>query len=253
MKLTMRRYQDDEDYRRIREFLRNAFLLNDRRERSWPAYRFDYWRWHGVENLGHGRLEEDVLIWETPDGRIAAVLNPESPGTAFLQLHPAFCTPELVEEMVDVAETRLAVSGSNDRRSLLVFAHDYDGLRLEMLTRRGYTPHDYSEWHHRRPATQPIPDVPVPAGYTVRSLGGVEEHRARSWVSWKAFYPDEPYDRYEGWEWYRNVQRAPLYRRDLDIVAVAPDGEFASFCTIWFDDVTRSGAFEPAGTAPAHQ
>jgi ribosomal protein S18 acetylase RimI-like enzyme len=49
------------------------------------------------------------------------------------------------------------------------------------------------------------------------------------------------------------VQRAPLYRRDLDLVAVAPGGEFASFCTVWFDNVNRMGVFEPVGTAPAHQ
>jgi hypothetical protein len=35
-----------------------------------------------------------------------------------------------------------------------------------------------------------------------------------------------------GWRWYRDVQRAPLYRRDLDLVAVAPDGELAAFCTL---------------------
>jgi predicted N-acetyltransferase YhbS len=72
-------------------------------------------------------------------------------------------------------------------------------------------------------------------------------------VSWRVFHPDDPDDQSEGWEWYSNIQRAPLYRRDLDVVAVAPGGEFASFCTVWFDDVTRTGAFEPVGTAPAHQ
>ena len=41
--------------------------------------------------------------------------------------------------------------------------------------------------------------------------------------------------------------------RTYRIVAVAPSGEFAAFCTVWFDDVTRTGAFEPVGTAPAHR
>ena len=49
------------------------------------------------------------------------------------------------------------------------------------------------------------------------------------------------------------MQRGPLYRRDLDLVAVAPDGELAAFCTVWFDDVLRSAVFEPVGTHPAHQ
>lgn len=30
-------------------------------------------------------------------------------------------------------------------------------------------------------------------------------------------------------------------------------GEYASFCTVWFDALTRTGAFEPVGTAPDHQ
>jgi len=36
-------------------------------------------------------------------------------------------------------------------------------------------------------------------------------------------------------------------------VAVAPDSKYAAFCTIWFDDVTRSAYFEPEGTAPQQQ
>jgi len=53
--------------------------------------------------------------------------------------------------------------------------------------------------------------------------------------------------------WYHNIQTAPLYRRDLDLVAVAPDGAVAAFCTIWFDDVTRSAYFEPVATVPAQR
>ena len=40
--------------------------------------------------------------------------------------------------------------------------------------------------------------------------------------------------------WYHHIQSAPLYRRDLDIVAVAADGSIGAFCTAWFDDVTRA-------------
>jgi mycothiol synthase len=34
---------------------------------------------------------------------------------------------------------------------------------------------------------------------------------------------------------------------------VAPTGELAAFCTVWFDDVTRTAVFEPVGTHPDHQ
>lgn len=36
-------------------------------------------------------------------------------------------------------------------------------------------------------------------------------------------------------------------------MAIAPDGAIAAFCTIWFDDVTRSAYFEPVATVPAHR
>jgi ribosomal protein S18 acetylase RimI-like enzyme len=251
----MHRLQHEDETWRIRAFLREVFLLNGRREVSWHVNRFDYWRWHGVENMRQTRLE-DVHMWETEDGRIAAVLNPEGPGDAFLQVHPNLRTPALDEEMLAVAEKHLAAPGPDGQRKLWIWVDEKDEIRQGILERRGYARHDgaITEAHYRfRPLSRPIPAVPVAAGYTVRSLGGVEEFPARTYVSWQAFHPDEPDEGYEGWEWYHNIQRAPLYRRDLDIVAVAADGEFASFCTVWFDDVTRSGVFEPVGTAPAHQ
>jgi mycothiol synthase len=253
MKLIRRKYQYDEDYWRIRDFLRQVFLLNNRRELSWQVYRFDYWRWHGIENMGHGRLEKDVFIWETADGRIVAVLNREAPGSVHLQMHPDGCTSELVEEMIATAEEHLTIPSRNAKRTLRIWTDSQNELHHEILKGRGYIKDSVAEYQRRRPLSKEIPNVAIAEGYTVRALGDDDEFPKRSWVSWRAFHPNEPDDKFEGWDWYRNIQRAPLYRRDLDIVAVAPNGEFASFSTIWFDDVTRTGSFEPVGTAPEHQ
>jgi mycothiol synthase len=253
MKLTMRKYRDEDDYWRIRAFLRHLFLRNDRRELSWQVYRFDYWRWHGIENLGHGCLEDDVFFWETDDGQTVAVLNREGPGQAFLQVDPGLRTPELEAEMLAAAEANLGVRNAKGQRTLDVWANAQDGARQALLASRGYVRSDWPEYQRRRSLTVPVPELPVAASYTVRALGDADELPARCQLSWQAFHPDDPEDAPGDWDWYPNIQRAPLYRRDLDLVAVAPDGELAAFCTVWFDDVTRTGAFEPVGTAPAHQ
>ena len=103
MKLTRRTY-NGEDYWRIRKFLRDVFLLNGKRQQSWDVVRFDYWRWHGIENCERLPLEEMVFLWETDDGQIAAVLNPEGRGDAFLQVHPGYRSSALEEEMLAAAE-----------------------------------------------------------------------------------------------------------------------------------------------------
>ena len=214
MRLAKRLYQKQEDYWRIREFLRRVFALNNRRELSWQVYRFDYWRWHGIENIGHAQMDQDVFIWEAADGQIAAVLNPESPGTAFLQVHPGLRTRALEEEMLTLAEVQLATARGDSPRNLWVFCHGDDSLRQDVLSRRGYKQTDFTEHHHVRRLSgtdaEPLPDISVAAGYSIRALGDVDELPARSWASWKAFHPNDPDDQYEGWEWYRNVQRAPL-------------------------------------------
>lgn len=254
MKSTLRRYQKAEDYWRIRTFLRDVLLINDRRQISWDVARFDYWRWHGILNMGDGTLEDDVFIWEDDNGEIVAVLNREAPGSVFLNLRPDFRSGELEAEMLSVAEKHLAVPAGDTCRVLHVWAQKEDTSFHEILRNRGYSisKKRKSEHQRRRLLSEPILSIMPAEGYAIRALGDVDEHPARCLVSWQAFHPNAPDEDYEG-GWYHNIQKAPLYRRDLDIVVVAPNGEFAAFCTIWFDDVTRTGLFEPVGTAPDHQ
>jgi ribosomal protein S18 acetylase RimI-like enzyme len=253
MNMRVRQYQDESDYWKIREFLRQTFLKNNRRELSWQASRFDYYRWHVVENISRRKLEKDVHVWEDGEGQIAAVLNPEGPGYAYMQVDPEYKSRELEQEMLDVAEEKLVVSKGEERLKLNVFAGKTDMLRQDILRQRGYELSNTREHHHSCLISNTLPEVILPEDYKVRALGDIEELPARSFLSWKAFHPQEPVEDYEGWEWYLNIQRAPLYRRDLDLVVTSPGGELCSFCTVWFDDVTRVGSFEPVGTAPEYQ
>lgn len=248
-----RPYRPD-DYWDIRAFLREVSLRNDRRDLSWSLLRWDYWRWHVHANIHLFDLPHSVFVWEV--GRtLAAVLNPDGPGEAFFQVHPDRADSALEAEMLATAEQCLAAELAGGRRQLTVWVPAVCADRQRLLTSRGYVCHGGAEHMRRRPlaAEERFAALPLPDGYCVRALGDETELPARSWVSWKAFHPDEPDERYEGWTWYRNVQRVPLYRRDLDLVAVAPDGTLAAFCTVWLDDVTRTAVFEPVGTHPAHR
>jgi len=253
MKPTMRPYQTEEDYWRIRQFLRDVALLNDRHDYSWSLLRWDYWRWHVNMNIFHFNLEDVIYLWEM-DGQIAAMLNPDGNGEAFFQIHPAFRGNVSMSEMLDVAEQKLPKTNEDGKKELLVWVNENDDSTKKLFSEREYVRSKFLAEHMRRRCfSRAIPDSVLPSGYTVRALGDEAELPARSWLSWKVFHPDEPEEKYQGWEWYRNVQRVPLYRRDLDIVAVASGGELAAFCTVWFDDVTRTAVFEPVGTHPDHQ
>jgi mycothiol synthase len=253
MRPTLRTYQNEHDYWRIREFLREVSLLNDRHDYSWSLLRWDYWRWHGIKNMLHFWLQDIITLWEMK-GQIVAMLNPEGMGEAFFQIHPAFRADVPLAEMLNVAETKLSKTNEAGKTELVVWVNAADEAAKTLFTEWGYARSKWNAEHMRRRFfTQPVPDSLPKSGYSVRALGDESELPARSWLSWKAFHPDEPDEKYQGWEWYKNVQRVPLYRRDLDIVAVADDGELAAFCTVWFDDVTRTAVFEPVGTHPNHQ
>jgi GNAT superfamily N-acetyltransferase len=251
MRLVRRKYQNEEDYWRIRAFLHRVFMRYERRAVCWPVYRWDYWRWHTNAAVWRFSLEAAVFLWETGDGEVAAVLHPDGPGEALLHVHPDFRSADLEVEMMNTAETHFAVSRQDGQR-LAIWAHQCDALRQDLLARRGFSRGPHPEWQLRRSMDQPAPDFQPLAGYTVRALED-DELPARSWLAWKTLHPDQPDERYAGWEWYRCVQAAPLYRRDLDLVIAAPDGELTAFCTVWFDDAAGTASFEPVGVHPAHR
>jgi hypothetical protein len=117
---------------------------------------------------------------------------------------------------------------------------------------RGYTKQTTTE-HQRWRTLDSLPNFSLPDVYKLDIVNADAILPARSWASWRAFHPDEPDEKYQGWEWYFNVQRAPLYRRDLDLVARVSIGDIAAFVTVWWDEGAKTGTFEPVGTHATYE
>ncbi len=256
MNTSFRPYQTEEDFWRMRAFLREVFVLNNRLERSWHVARLEYARWHSLMNCAQVRMEDVAFLWEEDGELIGFVMPDGGKGEAHLCVHPAVQTRELEEQMLSVAEERLANETPDGEYKLRVWSPEQDALRREMLCQRGYSKADWAESVWQRDLVEPIPDVPLAPGYSIRPLGDGLELLERCYASGLGFHRGDiniAVENRNDVTWYRNIQTAPLYRRDLDLIVAAPDGSIAAFCTIWFDDVTRSAYFEPVATVPAHQ
>ena len=256
MTFRLKTYESPDDYWHARQFFRAALAANPRPSETWHIGQFDYWRWHGLENVVE-RPPSELRYWEAPGGEIAGVLVQGDPGVCHPMVDPRVAADELLEEMLDVAESECTATLRDGRRAAFVWVDEKDDRLNKLVEARGYERFEsaHSMEHN---AWQPLPEAPEPtpiaAGYASRSMGDVEELPARSLASWRSFHPEEAD---EGADptgaWYRNIQRAPLYRRDLDVVAVTGEGEIASFSTCYFDDVSRTGVFVLVGSAPPHQ
>ena len=246
MKLSMRPYRDESDYWRIRGFLRRVLLANNLFEHSWHLARFDYWRWHVTSCGGPPPGSETVFMWETPSGEIAAVLNPEGPSDAWIQIHPDYRSRELEEEMISVAED-MYLRNEVEKLTFMTFAEDT--LRIKILSLRGYHREGWSEQYRTMDLGFAVKAPELREGYRIRHQRP-EDVRSRIRASWRAFHPNDPDDSFDGENWYANIERIPTYRRDLDLIAVNEDDEVSGFCTIWYDDMTRTGYMEPVGRKP---
>lgn len=252
MTITSREYRGEADYQRVRELLIESYTITQRMH-NWGLDRWDFFRFSGrvFDEMANSRgWEKDVHLWEDGFGKLVGVVNPEDRGTVFVQIHPDHRCLE--DEMFDWAERRHQASrpADADRWPLSTSVYDYDRERAALLTQRGYRNLGLGGYKRRCALERPIPDAPLPAGYSIRNIRGKDQRDLAKWaaVDNQAFNITK-----HTAETVQVRLRAPTYRQDLDLVAVAPDGTFASFCIVWFDEVNRYGAFEPVGTHPAHR
>jgi GNAT superfamily N-acetyltransferase len=117
-----------------------------------------------------------------------------------------------------------------------------DAVRQRIFERLGYQPvATPGMLYTTRALREPIPDKPLPDGFSMRPVAGEQGAGLVAEVHNGAFTPK--------WdaEQYLAVMRTPGFHIDHELVVVAPDGRFAAFVIIWLDPISRTGYFEPVG------
>jgi len=269
MKTILKAYDPSKDFLRIRDFLIDTFTLY-KRPFNWLIDRWNFVRYFGVPVHSYYNVqyfgvptrtyhsfrdelpfwEERIGIWENEDGDIVGVVNTdnEEPGEAFIQIHPDFTF--LYDEMVTYIEEHLA-----DRVGNIGYVKLYinEGTELEQIAReRGYRKLGrgipFLEY-----TIDEIPEPQLPEGFVIKSVldeDDVEKRRTAKAIAFGGHYGPSYWPPASA---YKKMQQAPDYRKDLDLFIVAPNGDYASFCTIWIDVKNKYGNFEPVGTHIEYQ
>jgi ribosomal protein S18 acetylase RimI-like enzyme len=204
------------------------------------------------------RDEEDeyIKIWEETDGvdlspvsRIAAVTFLQPSGNCWIQIHPdyRFLEKEIVPWLEK--QQRQARRSENLESELRFRVDETDEKRKALLTKLGYKDLGLKEYNRRRPTDAPIPEYRLPDGFSIRSVD-VEEDFVQYKKVQSAVFPHCSCMTERSAKIYAT---ASFYKKDLDLVAVDRHGNFAAFCTVRMDPMSRMAELEPVGTHPNYR
>ncbi len=250
MALKVRNYSGPEDYYRVSEFLTRHHRPGNR-DRNWLEPMWEYMHFHPMFD---STSVERIGIWEDA-GEIVAMVNYESTlGEAFFQFHPAY--HHLHVEMLDYAETHLTgVSQKDGRTYLAAFVPEDDAELRALVQARGYEVRpEGTRPLYRFDLPDPFPAIPLAEGFRLSTLAEECDWAKVHTVLWRGFnHGDHPPMNEEEFEDRRKMFDTPTARRDLKVVVVAPDGEFAAFTGMFYDATHRFGYVEPVATVPAYR
>ena len=99
-----------------------------------------------------------------------------------------------------------------------------------------------------RPLSEPIPSPVLPPGFIIRPIKGKEEADAVAAMHRAAFGTD-----YMTTENRLAIMSTSEYDPSLDLLAIAPGGEIAAYCSCSVKEGEKRGLTDPIATHPKYQ
>jgi ribosomal protein S18 acetylase RimI-like enzyme len=124
-----------------------------------------------------------------------------------------------------------------------------DREREKALRRRNFSRERVYGILRIRETDSSIPGVIVPEGFTIRSVDGRKDFQKLASNIRIVFGHGEWFTA----EILERIAEASFYVKDLDLIAEAPNGDIASFCTFRIDPISNAAELEPIGTLPEYR
>jgi mycothiol synthase len=203
----------------------------------------------------HLNPQEHIRLWHDDSKLVGYALLGEDPSFDW-QVLPQYEWWGIETAAMAWAETRLAELHKRDAQKW--GGHFVSGVRQDNAKRIAFLEQHgfrlggaFSEVNMLCSLSGPIPEGVIPAGCQVRAVAGVGESANRAAAQREVWHPwtvgnvsDDD---------YAYFMRLPGYDRELDVVAIAPDGVIAAYVNGWIDPVNRIGDFGPVGARLAYR
>ena len=247
MKPTPRPYRNPSDLQAIGRLIRQIHALAPGLN-SWSFALYDIWSQRKLGDqgvFGITNWQQDIRLWEGNGTGLVGAAVFRDPHFVKLILHPEHL--DLVRPMLDWVEFRFQEKELAGKQLTIETIATNIVLKVLLISRNYEI--DPGHYIFREKELRPSPGEPVvlPPGFTLQHIETADDlkkfHRGTELVF---NFPDNP-------EVYQTLQQAPSFVPELDLILLSPDGEIASFGSVWFDRDLSLAEFEPVGTVPEYR
>lgn len=232
-----------DDYRLLHEFLHRTTCTGQRV----GLLEWVFWEWQTARDVYKAEELANIGLW-FDGGKLVAATPYEDHVNAV-----ALCADgehrHLLPEMMEHAVSHLAKDGA-----VRLIVDDGDDLMQRMAFARGFRPTQDKVQNARLDITEQTTAYTLPDGYRV--IGFDEEFDVRKYnrCMWFGFNhgPEAAPDDEESLAWRIGCVSSPNGNRHLMTAVVAPDGEYAAHCTMWFKG-GENAIVEPVATQPQYR
>ncbi|HWQ59362.1 MAG TPA: GNAT family N-acetyltransferase [Clostridia bacterium] len=231
-----------EDYFRVREFLVKLGYT------EFPYARWDWMATHGwLDKSAVGRIG----LWEDEHGIVGLATFDTRPGEAFCMARPGYA--DLKREMLHYAAEHLGRDGEFG-----VVISDRDAAFQSVAASLGFIATKDKENDAAFYLDETKTDYALPPGYSIASMADAFDLFRYRQVLWKGFNHELkgegpcPFSAEDEADARAEMVRAHV-DLSLKVAVVAPDGNFVSYCGMWYEPAAGFAVIEPVATDPDYR